>query len=63
MAATDRGICAIHLGDDANSLESGLAMEYPNAQLERVDGPLQKWVDGVLARIDGHPTGQALPWT
>ena len=61
VAATDRGICAIHLGDDANSLESGLAMEYPNAQLERVDGPLQEWVDGVLARIDGHPTGQALP--
>ena len=61
VAATDRGICAIYLGDDANSLESGLAKEYPNAQLERVDGPLQDWVDGVLARLDGQPAGQALP--
>ena len=61
VAATDRGICTIHLGDDANSLESGLTKEFPNAQLERVDGPLKKWVDGVLARMDGQPSGQALP--
>ena len=61
VAATDRGICAIHLGDDANSLESGLVKEYPNAQLERVDGQFQEWVDGVLARLEGQPAGQALP--
>ena len=61
VAATDRGICAIQLGVDADSLESGLAKEYPNARLERGDGPLQEWVDGVLARMDGQPAGQALP--
>src|ERR1700693_2326664 len=29
VAATDRGVCAVTLGDDANSLEAALELEYP----------------------------------
>jgi len=37
VAATERGICMIELGDDAAALEEKLDAEFPKAQLERVD--------------------------
>jgi AraC family transcriptional regulator of adaptative response/methylated-DNA-[protein]-cysteine methyltransferase len=37
IAATERGLCTIALGDDAAALESALRAEFPAAQLERVD--------------------------
>ncbi len=37
VAATERGICAIELGDDDAALEQRLREEFPQAQLERVE--------------------------
>jgi len=37
VATTERGICMIELGDDAEALEEKLHVEFPKAQLERVD--------------------------
>ncbi len=37
VAATERGICAVALGDDAQALERELRDEFPHATLQRVD--------------------------
>ena len=37
VATTERGICMVELGRDAVALERSLHMEFPQAQLERVD--------------------------
>lgn len=37
VAATERGICAVSLGDDADALEHELREEFPRAALQRVD--------------------------
>ena len=37
VAATERGICAVALGDDPARLEAELREEFPRAQLQRVD--------------------------
>jgi len=37
VATTERGICMIELGEDADALEGKLHVEFPKAQLERVD--------------------------
>lgn len=37
VAATERGICAVELGDDDATLEHRLREEFPLAQLERVE--------------------------
>ena len=37
VAATERGICAVALGDDAQALERELRDEFPRATLQRVD--------------------------
>ena len=36
VAATERGLCAIALGDDAQALQAELRAEFPNAQLVQV---------------------------
>ena len=45
VAATDRGLCSIALGEDAAALEAGLRAEFPKAQLHRVEA----WRDEFLA--------------
>lgn len=37
VAATERGICAVELGEDAEALERRLRQEFPRARIERVD--------------------------
>ncbi|HJR73679.1 MAG TPA: methylated-DNA--[protein]-cysteine S-methyltransferase [Luteimonas sp.] len=56
IATTERGICAVELGDDDAALETGLRAEFPKAHLQRVDagrdeflGPRVRAVADVLA--------------
>jgi AraC family transcriptional regulator of adaptative response/methylated-DNA-[protein]-cysteine methyltransferase len=57
VAATERGVCAVTLGDDTTKLESALAAEYPAATRERVTAPssaLGSWVGEIVACLDGE---------
>jgi AraC family transcriptional regulator, regulatory protein of adaptative response / methylated-DNA-[protein]-cysteine methyltransferase len=64
VAATDRGVCAVSLGDADAALEASLVAEYPNARFHRdehTEGRLQKWVTGVLELIAGEQPHANLP--
>jgi AraC family transcriptional regulator, regulatory protein of adaptative response / methylated-DNA-[protein]-cysteine methyltransferase len=64
VAATDRGVCAVTLGDDAISLESALAEEYPAATRERVTAPsssLGAWVAEIVAGLDAERARADVP--
>jgi AraC family transcriptional regulator, regulatory protein of adaptative response / methylated-DNA-[protein]-cysteine methyltransferase len=64
VAATDRGVCAVTLGDDDAALESGLAAEYPAAGRKRVDAPsssLQQWVRAVVESVEGDASSLSIP--
>jgi AraC family transcriptional regulator, regulatory protein of adaptative response / methylated-DNA-[protein]-cysteine methyltransferase len=57
VAATQRGICMVELGDDAAALEAKLRAEFPNARLQRVDAGRDEFlaprVRAVAARFAG----------
>jgi AraC family transcriptional regulator, regulatory protein of adaptative response / methylated-DNA-[protein]-cysteine methyltransferase len=53
VAATERGICAVQLGDDDGRLEAALEVEYPLATRERAPDALMPLVSAVLAYLDG----------
>lgn len=56
VGATDRGICAVTLGDDAEILEAALEREYPAATRARITDPsssLRRWVEEIVAAVDG----------
>lgn len=61
VAATDRGLCSIQLGDDDVDLAERLADEFPRAVLERDDDSLGTIVAAVLQIIAGDPAPPAIP--
>jgi AraC family transcriptional regulator, regulatory protein of adaptative response / methylated-DNA-[protein]-cysteine methyltransferase len=61
VGATDRGLCKIDIGDDAEELEASLAREFHGAALVRDDAGLAAVVDDVVGRIDGRQPAGSLP--
>lgn len=61
IAATDRGVCMVSLGDGAAVLEAELRAEYPEAALNRDDGALGDWVVAVVDLADGKEPHADLP--
>ena len=56
LAATERGICSIHFGDSAATLERDLRAEYPKAEITRKDRELTEQVKALREIIDGKST-------
>ena len=61
VAATERGLCKVDVGDDATTLEARLAREFHRAARQRDDDALAPLVDAVLARIDGRAPPPDVP--
>jgi len=61
VAATQRGVCAVSLGEDDHTLEAGLRAEYPEAEIARDDPGLTQAVDAIVAHLSGGAPDLALP--
>ncbi len=56
VAATDRGICFLSLGDSDRPLEKVLREEYPSAEIRREQTGLGQWVSSIMKHLQGsHP--------
>jgi AraC family transcriptional regulator of adaptative response/methylated-DNA-[protein]-cysteine methyltransferase len=61
VAATERGVCAVKLGDVDAALEHLLVGEFGQATLSRDDVVLKDWVEAILAYLDGKNPHLDLP--
>jgi AraC family transcriptional regulator of adaptative response/methylated-DNA-[protein]-cysteine methyltransferase len=65
VAATQRGVCSVALGDSDSKLISSLFAEYPNASIDSQDTlispSLNLWLDKVLAHLNGKSARIELP--
>ncbi len=61
VAATERGICFISLGDSESDLEEALHTEFPAAGISRDDAFLGEWLVAVLEILDGDQPHIQLP--
>jgi AraC family transcriptional regulator of adaptative response/methylated-DNA-[protein]-cysteine methyltransferase len=61
VAATERGICKIGLGDSAAALERDLRREFPAAHIARDAGGMDAWVQAILAHLAGTEPHLDLP--
>ncbi|MCH8815175.1 MAG: methylated-DNA--[protein]-cysteine S-methyltransferase [Chloroflexi bacterium] len=52
LAATERGVCSVMLGDDAASIENELRREFPNATMGSGGDDLRKWAEAVVESFD-----------
>jgi AraC family transcriptional regulator of adaptative response/methylated-DNA-[protein]-cysteine methyltransferase len=56
VGATERGVCAVTLGDDESTLEAALEREYPAATRARAGDPssaFSSWVRAIVTAVDG----------
>ncbi|NWG15491.1 MAG: bifunctional DNA-binding transcriptional regulator/O6-methylguanine-DNA methyltransferase Ada [Chloroflexi bacterium] len=61
VAATERGVCAVSLGDTPAYLEGELRADYPAAAITRDEGELGAWVKPLLRHLDGQQPHLELP--
>ncbi len=61
VAATERGVCAVSLGDSDEALESELRREYPAAEIYRDETGLRRWTDILLDYMGGRRLEVDLP--
>jgi AraC family transcriptional regulator, regulatory protein of adaptative response / methylated-DNA-[protein]-cysteine methyltransferase len=61
VAATERGVSAVYLGDDEEKLTAELHAEYPRAEIAAAANSFERWVKEVLLRIEGQPPHLELP--
>jgi AraC family transcriptional regulator of adaptative response/methylated-DNA-[protein]-cysteine methyltransferase len=65
VAATERGVCSVALGDADTDLERALLAEYPNASIDKKDTvispSLNLWLSKVLEYLNGKTPRVDLP--
>jgi AraC family transcriptional regulator of adaptative response/methylated-DNA-[protein]-cysteine methyltransferase len=61
VAATEKGVCAIRLGDSDAALEAGLFSEYRAAEIHRDDRALRDWVEQLSEHLNGERPHIDLP--
>jgi AraC family transcriptional regulator of adaptative response/methylated-DNA-[protein]-cysteine methyltransferase len=61
VGATDRGVCAVALGDSDNALVTALRADFPRAEIERGDDTHRDWVEEIVGHIGGGNVGLKVP--
>jgi AraC family transcriptional regulator, regulatory protein of adaptative response / methylated-DNA-[protein]-cysteine methyltransferase len=61
VAATDRGVSAVYLGEKEAPLVDALRKEYPRAEIARADGGSDAWLKEIVSRVEGSAPHVDLP--
>jgi AraC family transcriptional regulator of adaptative response/methylated-DNA-[protein]-cysteine methyltransferase len=61
VAITERGVCAVRMGDSDAELEKDLREEFPQAEIKRDDSVLREPVQKILNHLDNNESRLDLP--
>jgi AraC family transcriptional regulator of adaptative response/methylated-DNA-[protein]-cysteine methyltransferase len=61
VAATERGVSAVYLGDATPKLVNELREEYPRAEITAEKGAFSQWVEEIVTRMEGGAPRRELP--
>ena len=61
VAMTERGVCAVRMGDSDSELEKDLREEFPQAEIKRADSVLREPVQKILNHLDHNEPHLDLP--
>ncbi len=62
LAATQKGICTVRLGNNKKKLENEFKKEFEAAKLIQNDSYLRKWVQALIDYLAGHKPWPMLPY-
>lgn len=60
-ARTEKGICAVTLGDDEKTLFENLQKEFPKAEMVETQANLKNYIEAILANLAGNNKTLDLP--
>lgn len=61
VATTERGVCAVRMGDNDQNLERDLREEFPQAEIKRADSALREPVEKILTHLTRNEPRLDLP--
>ena len=61
VAATQRGVSAVYLGDGDANLVDELRDEYPRAEISPAPHAFDRWIKEIVERVEGNPPRLELP--
>ncbi|MGZ4953643.1 MAG: bifunctional DNA-binding transcriptional regulator/O6-methylguanine-DNA methyltransferase Ada [Methylobacter sp.] len=61
VAISEKGVCAISLGDDPEALARGLQDRFPQAELIGGDSAFEQWIAQVVGFVEAPALGLELP--
>ena len=61
VGSTERGVCAVALGDSDAALVAALEADFPRAAIELADDAHRAWVEAVVGHIGGGNLGLDVP--
>jgi len=61
VAATERGISAVYLGENERALVTELRQEYPRAEIRQSPGQHEQWIQEIVQRVEGDAPSLDLP--
>lgn len=61
VAATEKGVCRVSIGERVGELVADLKNEYNHAKLMRSDDELKKYLNVVVRLAEGEPASESLP--
>ncbi len=61
VAATEKGVSAVYLGNSDRPLESALSEEYPRAEIHRDRNGMNDWVKSIVRHLRGQEPHLDLP--
>jgi AraC family transcriptional regulator of adaptative response/methylated-DNA-[protein]-cysteine methyltransferase len=61
VAATEKGICAVRLGDSPGELKTGLLLEFPAARINQDEAEFSQWVSMLVDFLKGDQPNLDLP--
>jgi len=64
VGVTERGVCAVQVGDSERTLERTLAAEFPNATRERLTAAtddVRRWIEAIVSHLEGKAQRLQVP--
>lgn len=53
-AYTEKGVCAVAIGDDDRALEQSLREQFPNAEISAAGSTIHEWISAIVRGIGGE---------
>ena len=61
VAYTEKGVCAVAIGDDDGKLERQFRDDFPKAEIHAAGATIHEWITAIVRGLEGAPVSTRIP--